>query len=83
MDKKCCHLFCAFDAHTPNCRFSFVCVWEGDSQKSKEYNASYQSAIDANKFIHISRTEGISTTDVIDRIINRIQIDENGEKNFQ
>lgn len=42
-------------------------LMEGDSQKAKEYNSQYQVIIDAGKFMNIPRTDGISTTEIIER----------------
>eukprot|EP00494_Astrolonche_serrata_P005923 UN05940 len=38
-----------------------------------EYDAAYKVPLDQKKFLNIGRTEGISTTDILNRIRKRIK----------
>ena len=54
-----------------NLNIDFVAgnLMSGDSDAAKRYNSQYQEIIDAGMFVNVSRLNGISTTDIIERAV--------------
>lgn len=52
---------------------TYVCgnLMVGDSIEAREYNSMYMDIVRAGRFLNIPRTEGISTTDILDRVVAR------------
>ena len=56
-------------------KIDFVCgnLMDGESESAKRYNAQYKGIIDAGRFLNVPRTEGISTTMLIQRAEARLK----------